>query len=77
MNEKFNKDEVWNQLGKGIKGISEDNGDADDSQEDDRQHEDGDGLIKVDIKVRLVDWLLLSLVIYVEATFNLVSICLW
>ncbi|WRX19151.1 FDF domain - like 3 [Theobroma cacao] len=50
MNEKFNKEEVWNQLGKSSKGISEDNGDADDSQEDDRQHEDAEGLLKADIK---------------------------
>ncbi|XP_007036409.2 PREDICTED: protein decapping 5 [Theobroma cacao] len=50
MNEKFNKEEVWNQLGKSSKGTSEDNGDADDSQEDDRQHEDAEGLLKADIK---------------------------
>ncbi|XP_021292503.1 protein decapping 5-like isoform X3 [Herrania umbratica] len=50
MNEKFNKEEVWNEFGKSSKGVSEDNGDADDSQEDDRQHEDAEVLLKADIK---------------------------
>ncbi|GLU20274.1 hypothetical protein SLE2022_364830 [Rubroshorea leprosula] len=50
MNEKFNKEEVWGQLGKSVKVKSKDNMDTSDSDEENLQHEDADGLPKVEMK---------------------------
>ncbi|GKV25114.1 hypothetical protein SLEP1_g34603 [Rubroshorea leprosula] len=50
MNEKFNKEEVWGQLGKSVKVKSKDNMNTSDSDEENLQHEDADGLPKVEMK---------------------------
>lgn len=54
MNEKFNKDEVWDLLGKSSKAKTNDNGDANDNNEDNISSEDGDVPSKVEIKVKLL-----------------------